>query len=387
MTPSNRDVLPMAFAIVLLLVGGLVTASFRLGVRSTGIADMPAEFDVLADVYADVRAEALKLPDDAVLAEGAAEGLLAALGDPYAAYYAHDDFARLNEILEGSFSGVGLFLEEAAQGVLQVIRVIENGPAARAGVQVGERIVSVDGKPVAGLSPEEIIGQVRGPEGTAVRVGFDGGPGGAREVKLVRQKIDLPVIDARMLDAATGYVQLIEFPQDAGERVRKAVTDLIAQGARGIVFDLRGNPGGLLREAVTVASVFVNSGPIVSVKERSGPTETFPAIGDAFAEIPLVVLIDKGTASAAEIVAAAVKDTGRGRLVGTTTFGKGTVQVVRPLPNGGGLKFTTAEYLTASGASIEGKGVPADVVAEGDAGTQLAAARQELGRLLARGGR
>ena len=376
MTPTAPDrlIAPVAGLLGFVLLAGIVTASYRLGVRDSGL---PAEFDVLAQIYARVHAEAVKEPDDAALAEGAAVGMLAGLDDPYASYFDAEGFGRFSELLEGSFTGVGLLLEEAPGGVLQVVKVIEGGPAEAAQVEVGERIVSVDGQPMANLPAEEVVRRVRGPEGTAVRVGFEGGSKGPRELQLTRARVELPVIEHRLLPDGVGVIELMEFPEDAGERVRAAVQDLVGQGARGIVLDLRGNPGGLLTEAVSVASVFVEDGPIVQVKERDQPLRAYEAEGKAYGQIPLVVLIDKGTASASEIVAQAVKTHARGRVVGVTSFGKGTVQVVRPLEGGAGVKFTIAEYLGPKGEAIEGKGVAPDVAAEGTAEEQLAAARRE----------
>ena len=382
MTPtlSDRLVAPIAGLLGFVLLAGLMTASYRLGAADSGLPD---EFDVLADIYAQVHAEAVREPDDEALAEGAATGMLAGLGDPYASYFDAESFGRFSELLDGTFTGVGLLLEEAPGGVLQVVKVIEGGPAAAAQVEVGERIVSVNGEPVAGLPSDEVVARVRGPEGTPVTVGFEGGSQGPRELELVRARLELPVIEHELLDDGLGLVALQEFPEDAGERVRAAVQDLVAQGAKGIILDLRGNPGGLLSEAVSVTSVFIEDGPVVSVKERDRPLRTYDAEGDAYADIPLVVLVDKGTASAGEIVAQAVKSRGRGQLVGTTTFGKGTVQVVRPLEGGAGVKFTIAEYLGPRQESIEGKGVAPDVVAEGTADEQLAAARAALQAMLA----
>lgn len=372
-----RYAVPTTIALAVVLVAALLTASYRMGTQAGVLSVLPDEFGVIAEIYAHVQAEAVQLPADAELAEGAARGLLAALQDPYAAYYSATNFAHLTELLDGTFTGVGLMLEERPGPVLEVVNVIEGGPAAGAGVVKGERIVSVDGESMDGKTAEEVVSRVRGPEGSTVRVGFDG-PRGPRELTMTRAKLELPVLTTELLPDGTGLVELIEFPQDIGTRVRTAVDALITQGATGVVLDLRGNPGGLLDEAVNVASVFIDDGPIVSVKERERDLQTFTATGKAFTDVPLVVLVDNGTASASEIVAAAVQDRGRGRVVGTKTFGKGTVQVVRSLPSGAGMKFTIAEYLTPSGASIEGVGVAPDVVAEGTPAEQLAAAQREV---------
>jgi carboxyl-terminal processing protease len=374
-----RLVLTAAAAVAVLLASS-VTAAYREGVSSAR-ADLPPAFAALGEVYDEVTSDAVEVPPDDVLAAGAIEGLLAALGDPYAAYYDAAEFAAFNDTLDGEFSGVGLVLEEAPEG-LTVVQVIEGAPAAQAGVEVGERLVAVDGRDVRDLPTDAIIDLVKGEEGTEVTLGLEGGAAGPRTVTLTRARITVPNLEARRLDDGGGYVRLLQFSEDAGSEVRAAVERLVAEGARGVVLDLRGNPGGLLREAVDVASVFVEDGTIVSVREREGRVRAHPAEGDAL-DVPLVVLVDQGSASASEIVAGAVQDLERGEIVGETTFGKGTVQTVEPIVGGAGVKFTTAQYLTPSGDSIEGVGVVPDRVAAGDADAQLAAAQEALRMLLA----
>lgn len=263
--------------------------------------------------------------------------------------------------------------------------VFEGSPAAEAEMEVGERITSVDGTPVEGEPLDVVVDRIKGEEGTEVTLGLTGGAAGDREVTIERRSIELPNLTSELLDGGVGYVGLLQFTDGIGDEVRSAVTDLRDEGATSIVLDLRGNPGGLLQEAVDVAGVFVEDGAVVSVVERGQAAEEVEATGDAFAELPLAVLVDGGSASASEIVAAAVQDLDRGPIVGETTFGKGTVQTIRPLTDGSGMKFTTAEYLTPSGGSIEGTGVVPDrEVAERDA--QLDAAVELLSAAVAAAG-
>jgi carboxyl-terminal processing protease len=309
--------------------------------------------------------------------------MLGTLADPYATYYDADAFASFSSELEGRFSGVGLRLEESPEG-LQVVTVFEGTPAGSAGIEVGERIVSVDGRDVRGLPIETVVKLVQGLEGSHVTLGLEAGSAGPRSLTLTRARIDVPNIEARLLPDGVGYVQLVQFSDDAAERVREVVRRLLAEGATGVVFDLRRNPGGYLDEAVDVTGVFVEDGPIVSVEERGRPKQTLSAVGTAATDLPLVVLVDQGSASASEIVAGAIQDLDRGTVVGEKTFGKGTVQTVRRLADGSGVKFTTARYFTPSGDSIEGVGVVPDEQVSGD-DAQLEAARRALAAMVAGG--
>ncbi len=377
-----------AISCAVVLLAGVATAAYNEGVADGGVGVVSSGGDagrrtrVVDEVFAKVDAGAVERPDDDELVEGAVNGLLEALGDPYAQYYDAEAFSAFNDLLDGEFSGVGLVLEEKPAGVT-VVTVLEGAPAERAGVEVGERIVSVDGKDVRDLPIDVIVDRVKGDAGTEVTLGLAGGRAGRREITLTRERIDVPNLESRLLDDGSGYVKLLQFSNDSGERVRKAVDELVDSGARGIVLDLRGNPGGLLSEAVSVASVFIEDGAIVSVREREAERETLTARGDALESLPLVVLVDNSSASASEIVAGAVQDAGRGTIVGQTTFGKGTVQTIERLDAGGGVKFTTAEYFTPSGDSIEGVGVKPDEVVEG-ADAQLSAAQRVLRAMLVR---
>jgi carboxyl-terminal processing protease len=377
-----------ATACALVFVAGVAQAAYSRGLADAGGGRAAASTDagdglgVVAEVLEQLDADAVKAPDDAKLADGAVDGILRALDDPYAQYFDADEFAEFNDALDGEFSGVGLVLEEGPKGV-RIVSVLDGTPAAEAGITEGERIVSVDGTDVSDKPINVIVERVKGEAGTDVTLGLAGGSQGRHEVTLTRRQIDTPNIEAKQLDDGTGYVRLLQFTGGVGDAVRGEVERLVAEGATGIVLDLRGNPGGLLPEAISIASIFIEDGPIVSVQERDAERRNYSARGDALAELPLVVLVDKGSASASEIVAGAVQDNDRGDIVGTSTFGKGTVQTIQTLDSGGGVKFTTAEYFTPSGDSIEGVGVQPDQVVRGD-DAQLAAAQRALQAAVAR---
>lgn len=381
----------LALACLVVLMAGLVIVAYQAGTQSAGggigaitssgqPSGLPPDFSRLGDVYERISSEAVEPPSHEELLEGAIEGMLERLDDPYAVYYDTAEFTAFSELLDGTFSGVGVTVEETPEGVV-IVNVLPGSPAEAAGLEGGERIVAVDGEDVREAPLQAVVQKVQGEEGTVVRLGLEGGSQGPREVEVTRAQIERPLIEVERLDDGFLHVELFQFSENAGARLRELVQQHVAEGAQGVILDLRGNPGGLLREAVNVASVFIEEGTIVSVQERGHERQTFEATGGAL-DVPLVVLVDAASASASEIVAGAVQELGRGTVVGTPTFGKGTVQTVRPLGDGAGLKFTTAEYFTSSGASIEGTGVTPDrVVPEAD--QQLAAAQEALRAQLA----
>lgn len=369
----------------LVLLASVGAVGYQYGVEAAPQAAQPAassdgSLDFLEQIVDELRQDAVRAPKGEELINGAVQGLLGALDDPYARYYDADAFTELNTMLDGGFSGIGVVLEEKPRGII-VVTVFPNTPASQARMEEGERIVSVDGQPVGDRPIDAVVELIKGDEGTDVTLGLVGGSKGRREVTLTRKRIELPNVEAKMLADGGGYVRMRQFTTDIGDTIRTEVAKLLDQGAEGIVLDLRGNPGGLLNEAVNVASVFLENGEIVSVKERGEPRRSYEAKGDAFESVPLVVLVNKGSASASEIVAGALQDAGRATLVGQQTFGKGTVQTIHRLDAGGGVKYTTAEYFTPSGDSIEGVGVSPDQRVAGT-GKQLAAAREALQALI-----
>lgn len=369
----RRTRLPRLLGIGVVLVlaavaaAGLVTLVGDDGAVGVGTAsgDGDGELARLTELYEALTDSAVEAPDEEQLVDAAIEAMLDEIDDPYAQYFENDEFASFNQSLDGTFSGVGLVLEDTPDGPV-IVSVLEDTPADRAGIEEGERIVSVDGEDVADEPLESIVTKVKGDAGTAVTLGLRGGDEGERTIEVTRAEFDLPVVESETLEGGdVGYVRLFQFTEGSAERVRETVRTLVEDdGVNGVVFDLRGNPGGLLNEAVAVASVFIERGEIVSVQERGTAVETFDAVGDAFDDVPVAVVVDDSSASASEIVAGAVRDADRGPVVGEETFGKGTVQTITRLPDGSGAKFTTARYFTPSGDSIEGVGVEPDIVVE-----------------------
>jgi carboxyl-terminal processing protease len=388
--PRWRSGLPgiVAVLVIAALVGAATFAllSGRATQRDDGDGGAAGDLAALNELYETLSNQAVDPPDREQLLQGAIEGMLDEVDDPYARYFPEAEFEEFNASLEGTFSGVGLMLEETPEGPV-IVSVLEGTPADDVGIEEGERIVTVDGENVRDEPIEQIVMKVKGDAGTTVRLGLAGGDKGARELEVTRAEFNLPDITTDTLDGDVGYINLLQFVEGSGDRLRTEVQTMVEDGVQGIVLDLRANPGGLLDEAVDVASVFIEDGEIVSVQERSRERETFEAVGDAFEQVPIAVLVDGHSASASEIVAGAIQDADRGPIVGVQTFGKGTVQTIAQLSDGSGAKFTTARYFTPSGDSIEGVGVTPDVeVALGEDGETLeddpqvqAAAGQVLG--------
>ena len=378
---------------VVAVVGGyaLFAGSGGVGVGAGGAAS--GDLAPVAELYDALTSDAVDAPDEEELIDGAIDGMLDELDDPYADYFSAEDFEDFNASLEGTFSGVGLMLTDTPDGPV-IVSVLEDTPAQRAGIEEGERIVEVDGEDVSDEPLEQIVAKVKGEPGTTVSLGLEGGDAGPRTIEVTRAEFDVPLTMTEMLDGDVGYVDLLQFVNGSGETVRREVRSLLDDGASGIVLDLRGNPGGLLNEAVDVASVFIEDGEIVTVEQRGGQRETLTAVEDALEEVPLVVLVDGRSASASEIVAGAIQDRDRGTIVGETTFGKGSVQTIEQFSDGSGAKFTTARYFTPSGDSIEGTGVEPDVTveaaadppAEPEEDPQVEAAVEEINELVTSGG-
>jgi len=312
--------------------------------------------------------------DESSLDDASLKGIVESLEDPYSHYLTPDEADSLKESISGEFEGVGMSVEEDRRG-LRVLNVFDGSPAKAAGIGKGDLIVSVNGRSLAGVNSEVATGRIKGPAGTEVKLEvFSPGAEDTRTVRVERERIEVPVARSRVVTREgrkLGVVELLGFSSGAHGALRREIDQVTERGAGGLVLDLRGNGGGLLSEAVLVSSVFIEDGEIVSVRGRSRPKRTEDAEGDAIDEdIPVVVLVDGGSASASEIVAGALRDRGRAKLVGTNTFGKGLVQEVEPLTNGGYLDLTVANYYLPSGKTIGTKGLKPQVRAADDPDTE-----------------
>lgn len=304
--------------------------------------------------------QALKTPKETSMTAGAIQGLLDGTGDTYAEYFDARHFSYFNEQSSGEFGGIGVTIGEQ-DGTAAVISVMADTPAAAAGLKRGDVFVSIDGVKQAKWTSDEVVRRVRGDVGTRVKLVMKRGDA-QKSFELTRAKITFPNTDVRMMGNNVGYIRLYSFNQKSGDDVRAAIEKLGKQGAKGFVLDLRDDPGGLLDQAVDVASLFVKDGVIVRVDERGKPEVEHRATGRVATDAPLVLLVNNNSASASEIVAGALQDYARARIVGEKTYGKGSVQTVEGLSFGGGVKFTIAHYLTPKRRVIDGKGVTPETV-------------------------
>ena len=301
------------------------------------------------------------------LDEASLKGIVQALEDPFSHYLTPKEAKQFQESVEGEFEGIGMTVEEDRRG-LRVLNVFEGSPARKAGIAKGDLIGSVNGRSIAGLNSELATARIKGPAGTNVRLEvLTPGEERPRTLRVQRKRIEVPVAEGRVEERdgrKVGVVKLLSFSSGAHGLLQREIKEVRRKGAEGIVLDLRGNGGGLLTEAVLVSSQFVEGGKIVSVRGRSRPERTETAQGDAiYPKGPLVVLVDGGSASASEIVAGALRDRGRATVVGTNTFGKGLVQEVEPLSNGGVLDITVANYYLPGGKTIGKTGIKPQVKA------------------------
>ena len=284
--------------------------------------------------------------------------------DRFSHYFDPATYRRFQASTSGQFSGIGLSVSEAKRG-LRVSQVFEGTPAEDAGISSGDLVVEVSGESIAGVSSTAAASRIKGPPGTEVAITVvDGETGRRRNLDVERAEVKIPAVDSRLerSDGRTiGYVRLATFSRGAHGELRDAIDSLYEDGAEGLVFDLRANGGGLLDEAVLTTSIFQEEGPIVTIEGRARPEQTLVATGGALTDPgPIAVLVDGDTASASEIVTAALQQNDLATVVGTRTFGKGVFQEVIELEAGGALDLTVGEYLTADGSSILGKGVVPD---------------------------
>jgi len=309
-------------------------------------------------------------------------------GDRFSEYFSPEALAAFNEQIEGRFSGIGLTVVEVKEG-LRVASVFPRSPAAEAGIAPGDTIVSAEGESLAGVSSTEATKKIKGPEGTEVTIGVrDGESGRLRKLTLTRAEVTLPNVSHKVETVGghkLGYVRLLSFSEGAHAQLANAVRMVQGEGAEGIVVDLRHNPGGLLQEAVLSASLFLPKGEeVVSTRSRSQGESTYETSGERRSKLPLVVLIDGGTASAAEILTAALADDGDAPVVGTTSYGKGVFQEEQSLSNGGALKLTVGEYFTPEGVNLaESHGIHPDVKVSDDLKTPADEAEQRAFEVLA----
>jgi carboxyl-terminal processing protease len=292
------------------------------------------------------------------LANRAIAGAVKSLDDRFSNYFSPAEYAKFKLQQSGQFAGIGVQVTKDANG-LKIVKVYDNSPAQRAKLRAGDVVTAAGGRPLKGRSQDASVSLIQGPVGTPVKLTVKRGSS-SREVELTRSAIEVPVVASavKTVDGKKlGVISLAQFSSGAHGELAAALRKVMKQDVQGVVFDLRGNPGGLVTEAQLVASEFLKDGKIVTTKGRSVPTRTLSATGEPVApNLPMVVLVDRNSASAAEIVAGALQDRRRAELVGTRTFGKGVFQEVIDLSNGGALDITAGQYFLPSGRNLGGKG-------------------------------
>lgn len=334
--------------------------------------------DVLSEAAQAIESDAAHPVSRSALERAAVEGMLHALDDRWSAYYSPADFDRFQAVLDGRYAGVGLWVRRDDAGRLTVFSVQPGSPAQAAGLQVGDTLLAVSGRAVSGRSVADVVAALRGDAGTSVNVTWRR-EGTQVSRTLQRATLDSDDVTADYLAAGVLRLRITAFTRGVGHWVRDQVA--AADGrVHGIVLDLRGNPGGLLDEAVETASAFLDGGRVVTFVRRDQPPQPLDALASGDTSTPVVVLVDGGTASAAEVVAAALQDRGRAVVVGSRTFGKGSVQEPSTLSDGSALELTVGRYLTPSGRSIDGVGIEPDVAVR--PGSPASAAEQRAVEVL-----
>ncbi|MBQ3437375.1 MAG: S41 family peptidase, partial [Fusobacterium sp.] len=299
------------------------------------------------------------------LMQGAIKGMIESLDDPHSSYFTKKELKEFQEDIKGKYVGVGMVIQKKVNEPLIVVSPIEDGPAYKAGIKPKDKITEINGKSIYSLTSEESVKKLKGTKDTTVKVTVYREINDTTKVfELKREEIELKYVKHKMLEDNLGYLRLTQFGTDVDKDIEKALDELKKSGMKGLIFDLRSNPGGELGQSIKVSSMFLKEGVVVSTRPKKGEEVFYNREGKYYGDFPLVILINGGSASASEIVSGALKDHERAVLVGEKTFGKGSVQTLLPLPDGDGIKITTAKYYTPKGISINGKGIEPDVKVE-----------------------
>ena len=352
--------------------------------------DTYRQLNLFGDVFERVRADYVEKPDDGKLVESAINGMLAGL-DPHSSFMDSKSFRDMQVQTRGEFGGLGIEVT-MEDGLVKVVAPIDETPAAKAGVQSNDIITHLDEEAIQGLTLNQAVEKMRGPVNTKIKLKImRKGADKPIEVSITRDVIRVRAVRSNMQDDDVGYIRITQFNEQTTENMKKAISDLQTQAGdklKGFVIDLRNNPGGLLDQAISVSDAFLDKGEIVSTRGRNAEeTQRFSARpGDLTKAKPIVVLINGGSASASEIVAGAIQDHKRGIVLGTRSFGKGSVQTIIPLGAGNGaLRLTTARYFTPAGRSIQAKGIVPDVEVLQDVPEEIKARSDTRGEASLRG--
>lgn len=301
--------------------------------------------------------------DEEKAADNIYKAYLSSYGDKYTVYYTADEYKKLMESTTGKFYGVGALCSLNEAGGVIVVDAFDDGPAYKAGVRDGDIVIKVDDTDITGMDLSSAVALIKGEKGTQVKLTV------LRDKEtltfsIIRDEITTPTVDYKMLDNSIGYIQISQFDEVTTEQFKSALTDLKNQGLKGLIVDIRSNPGGLLNVVVNIVDEIIPKGLIVYTDDVNGNRKEYNGSSDSELTIPMAVLVNENSASAAEIFAGAVQDYGKGKIIGTQTYGKGIVQTIQPLTDGSAIKYTIAKYYTPKGQDIQGNGVTPDIVVE-----------------------
>ena len=344
------------------IVSSLVGAMAIIGLFLFTFFDSPKAFLQFLHDYQIIRTRYFRPVSDETLFQGAVKGMASSLGDPYSLYLTGDVYKSFMEQTTAAFGGVGIIIGEDKQGDFYILAVFKKGAAHDAGIQPGGKLVAVDGKKLHGMEPMLAANLVRGKVGTAVTLTIEEN-GKVKDYKMHRSDVVLPTVSDQMVSGDIGYIHIYTFATHTGEEFKEALRDVKAKGARKLIIDVRMNPGGLITSVVDVADQILTRGPVVSYQAKNGTKQTFGIEGRS-KPMPMVILIDRNSASASEILAGAVQDKKEGIVMGEKSFGKGTIQSVEELSDGTALKISIAQYLTAGGRKIDKIGIKPDIAVQ-----------------------
>lgn len=344
------------------IVSSLVGAMAIIGLFLFTFFDSPKAFLQFLHDYQIIRTRYFRPVSDETLFQGAVKGMASSLGDTYSFYLTGDVYKSFMEQTTATFGGVGIIIGEDKQGDFYILAVFKKGAAHEAGTQPGGKLVAVDGKKLHGMEPILAANLVRGKVGTAVTLTIEEN-GKVKDYKMHRSDVVLPTVSDQMVSGDIGYIHIYKFATHTGEEFKEALRDVKAKGARKLIIDVRMNPGGLITSVVDVADQILTRGPVVSYQAKNGTKQTFDIDGIS-KPMPMVILIDRNSASASEILAGAVQDKKEGLVMGEKSFGKGTIQSVEELSDGTALKISIAQYLTAGGRKIDKIGIKPDVAVQ-----------------------
>ncbi|MDN7243952.1 S41 family peptidase [Planococcus shenhongbingii] len=349
---------------LILCTAGLTIFALTFGDEKAVEVNSPErrEFEKLYAAYDQVQQEYYEEVDTNVLINGAINGMVESLGDPYSDYMNEEEAAQFTQGISSSFQGIGAEIQER-NGFINIVSPIKNSPAEKAGLKPGDKILKVDGESIQGFSATEAVMLIRGEKGTEVTLTIQRGEmAEPLEVKIMRDEIPIETVYAEMIGDGVAHIQITSFSENTSDELMKAISDMEAKGMKAMVMDVRQNPGGLLTTALDISNLFIEEGKeMFEVQAKGEEPEIYMSSPSTKVKVPVTLLIDGGSASASEILAGAMSESADIKLVGEKTFGKGTVQTANDLADGSNLKFTTAKWLTPDGNWIHEKGIVPDV--------------------------